>query len=88
MTHSKDLSALFDDAFHLYTVWYTGRHRFLTQDMVSLLSERFSDLGMLVIQDGDDDSIGQSFANSADGLRRRNDQFLPCVEDQGLVDVV
>jgi hypothetical protein len=56
--------------------------------MVSLLSERFSDLGMLVIQDGDDDSIGQSFANSADGLRRRNDQFLPCVEDQGLVDVV
>jgi len=56
--------------------------------MVSLLSKSFRNFDMLVILDCDNDSVGKSFPDRADRLSRRNDQFLPCVEDQGLINIV
>jgi len=56
--------------------------------MVSLLSKSLRNFNMLVILDCDDDSVGKSFPNCTDRLSRRNDQFLPCVEDQGFINIM
>jgi len=70
MSDTKYRPSLLDRRFHSETVFQACGHWLLTENVVSLLSKRQSDLQMHMIMHSNDDGIGEAFTNGADGLRR------------------
>ena len=88
VTHSEDLSTFLNDTFHIYTILYSRCHWFFTQNVITLLCKSSRNLSMLVILNCNNDGVGKSFPDCINRLRRRDNQFLPCAEDQSLINIM